>query len=81
MIFLVFFVQIILLDLDLVIGFREKFEMFVFFLLNLDGVDYGNWRYNVNGKDLNRDWQVFSQLEIKVVKDWLINVENIVKGG
>ncbi len=78
---LVSFVQTILSDSDLAIGFREKFEMLVFPLLNPDGVDHGNWRHNANGKDLNRDWQAFSQPETKAVKDWLTNAENIAKGG
>jgi len=78
---LVSFVQTVLSDSELASSFREKFEMFVFPLLNPDGVDHGNWRHNANGKDLNRDWQAFSQPETKAVKDWLTNAENISKNG
>lgn len=78
---LVSFVQTVLSDSELASRFREKFEMLVFPLLNPDGVDHGNWRHNANGKDLNRDWQAFSQPETKAVKDWLTNAENISKGG
>lgn len=78
---LVSFVQTVLSDSDLANSFRERFEMLVFPLLNPDGVDNGNWRHNANGKDLNRDWEAFSQPETRAVKDWLTNAENISRSG
>jgi len=33
--------------------------------MNPDGVDLGHWRHNAGGVDLNRDWSVYNQPEIK----------------
>ena len=33
--------------------------------MNPDGVDLGNWRHNAGGVDMNRDWSVYNQPEIK----------------
>lgn len=33
--------------------------------MNPDGVDYGHWRHNANGVDLNRDWSLYRQPEIR----------------
>ena len=65
------FVRTILSESLLANEFREKFEIVVIPLLNPDGVDAGNWRFNANGKDLNRDWISFSQPETKAVRDWM----------
>ncbi len=65
------FVRTILSQSSLAKDFRDKFEIIVMPLLNPDGVDAGNWRYNANGKDLNRDWISFSQPETKAVRDWM----------
>lgn len=67
------FVHSILSNSELASNFRKQFEIIVFPLLNPDGVDNGNWRHNANGKDLNRDWVLFSQPETSVVKDWILN--------
>lgn len=66
------FVRTILSQSSLAKDFREKFEIIVIPLLNPDGVDAGNWRYNANGKDLNRDWISFSQPETKAIRDWML---------
>ncbi|MGX1930571.1 M14 family metallopeptidase [Flagellimonas sp. 2504JD4-2] len=59
-------------------AFRENFNIYTFPLLNPDGADMGNWRHNVNGVDLNRDWIDFTQPETKTVKHF---VEEKVKQG
>ena len=38
---------------------------------NPDGVDFGYWRHNSNGVDLNRDWIEFTQPETKAIKQFL----------
>ncbi len=50
--------------------FREKFNIYVFPLLNPDGADLGNWRHNAKGVDLNRDWIDFTQPETQVARDF-----------
>lgn len=66
------FVKGLLANSDLAVKFRDQFRVLLFPLLNPDGVDRGNWRHNANGKDLNRDWQAFSQPETKTTRDWLL---------
>ncbi|MBC3764324.1 M14 family metallopeptidase [Neptunicella marina] len=48
-----------------------KFNILLVPLVNPDGVNEGNWRSNVNGIDLNRDWYRFSQPETKAIRDKL----------
>ena len=73
---LISFVHTILTESSLAKKFREKFEIIVIPLLNPDGVNEGNWRYNINGKDLNRDWVLFSQPETKSVRNWIYKSTN-----
>lgn len=56
--------------------FRNNFDLFVVPLMNPDGVDNGNWRHNMGGIDLNRDWQDFNQPETRSVRDFLVKKEN-----
>ena len=56
--------------------FRANFDLFVVPLMNPDGVDNGNWRHNMGGIDLNRDWQDFNQPETKSVRDFLVKKES-----
>ena len=55
--------------------FRNNFNVYVVPLMNPDGVDNGNWRHNMGGIDLNRDWQDFNQPETQSVRDFLVKKE------
>lgn len=48
-----------------------RYQFLIVPLLNPDGVARGNWRANLGGTDLNRDWGDFTQPETLAVKDWL----------
>lgn len=51
--------------------FLNKYRILAFPILNPDGVDLGHWRHNAGGIDLNRDWAVYNQLEIKQVVEFI----------
>lgn len=55
-------------DSDLAHAFRDRFRIVAIPLLNPDGVIGGNWRHNLNGVDLNRDWGPFTQPETRAVQ-------------
>lgn len=55
--------------------FRKDWVMYVVPLMNPDGVDNGQWRHNLGGIDLNRDWSAFNQPETKAVRDFLARRE------
>lgn len=61
------FVETLLGDSDLARNFREHYRIIAIPLLNPDGVIAGNWRHNLGGVDLNRDWGPFTQPETKLV--------------
>ncbi|WP_371195305.1 M14 family metallopeptidase [Glaciecola sp. SC05] len=44
-------------------AFFKRFNVLVVPMINPDGVVAGNWRHNINGVDLNRDWGKFTQPE------------------
>ena len=46
--------------------------------MNPDGVENGFWRYNYNKKDLNRDWDNFFQPETNSVKNFLVNMSQLI---
>ncbi len=50
---------------------KELFHIWVFPLVNPDGVDNGHWRHNQGGVDLNRDWADFNQPETRAIRDYL----------
>jgi len=52
-------------------AFLSRFNVLVVPNINPDGVANGHWRHSVGHKDLNRDWNVFSQPETKAVKTYL----------
>jgi hypothetical protein len=59
------FLETILSDSALANEFLSKFHILAFPIMNPDGVDLGNWRHNAGGVDLNRDWSIYNQPEIK----------------
>lgn len=65
------FVETLLADTELAARFRERFQIIAIPLLNPDGVIGGNWRHNLGGTDLNRDWGEFVQPETKLVGEFL----------
>jgi hypothetical protein len=65
------FYETLLNHSETAVKFREQYNVITFPLLNLDGVDMGNWRHNANGVDLNRDWVSFSQPETQMVKRYM----------
>ena len=65
------FTETVMGDSDLAKNFRKKFQIYVFPLMNPDGVDNGHWRHSPGGIDLNRDWHKFRQPEVKAVTKFL----------
>ncbi len=51
--------------------FLNKYRILAFPIVNPDGVDLGHWRHNAGGIDLNRDWSVYNQPEIKQVVEFI----------
>ena len=65
------FLETLLSDKVIAQKFRQHFDIIAIPMLNPDGADMGHWRHNANGIDLNRDWQLFSQPETQVAKNYL----------
>ena len=65
------FVEEITGDSKLAKRFRKRYGMYVFPLMNPDGVDEGHWRHNYGGIDLNRDWANRHQPETSIVHRFL----------
>jgi len=66
-----FFIEELTKEDSLTSDFYKKYDVWVFPILNPDGVDLGHWRHNANGIDLNRDWAYFNQPEIKQVTSFI----------
>lgn len=62
------FVETILDGSELSERFLDKFNLLVIPMINPDGVVAGNWRFNMGGMDLNRDWGPFTQPETQAVR-------------
>jgi hypothetical protein len=62
------YVETILNGSDLSQQFLKDFNLLVIPMVNPDGVEDGNWRFNTGGMDLNRDWGPFSQPETQAVR-------------
>jgi hypothetical protein len=60
--------------------FLKNWAVFVVPLMNPDGVDNGQWRHNMGGIDLNRDWSAFNQPETRAVRDFLKKQEERTGG-
>jgi predicted deacylase len=61
---------------DLATEFRQSFEVLVVPLMNPDGVAAGNWRHNLHGVDLNRDWGPFRQPETQAARDSILRYQS-----
>jgi len=72
---MVSFVDEVLSDSELAREFRAQFNLFIIPNLNPDGVEYGHWRHNMNGIDLNRDWGPFTQPETRAAKSVIDRIE------
>jgi hypothetical protein len=72
------FVENLLSDQILAREFRQKYNLLIIPNINPDGVYAGNWRFNTNGIDLNRDWISFSQTEVRKIDNYL---KTLVKQG
>ena len=78
------FVERLLSDSPLAIRFRSKYNILVVPNINPDGVQAGNWRHNMNGVDLNRDWNQLQQPEVTAVHKYLqslISTGNVMSMG
>lgn len=73
---LVPFAEALFADTDLAKDFRSHFGVVIIPALNPDGVENGNWRHNLGGQDLNRDWGPFTQPETQLVRDELARFKN-----
>ncbi len=73
------FIDELLIKNTLSEDFFNTFDIWVFPLLNPDGVDLGHWRHNANGVDLNRDWAYFRQKEIDILTKYIVNKAKINK--
>ena len=69
------FTETVFGDSDLAQQFRARFRVIAIPLLNPDGVVGGNWRHNLGGVDLNRDWGPFTQPETKLVAELLEDLD------
>lgn len=65
------FVETILNGSDLSEQFLDSFNLLVIPMVNPDGAENGNWRFNMGGTDLNRDWGPFTQPETQAVRSAL----------
>ena len=65
------FLSTILEESDLSSKFLNRYRILAFPLMNPDGVDLGHWRHNSGGVDLNRDWSVYNQKEIKTTVNFI----------
>jgi len=66
------YIETILDNYDDHSSFFQKNRIIAFPLVNIDAVDHGRWRHNMNGVDLNRHWtDTTTQPEIKHIIDYI----------
>lgn len=70
------FAETLFADSDLAREFQHRFRIVAIPLLNPDGVSGGNWRHNLGGVDLNRDWGPFTQPETQAIRDLLNELDD-----
>jgi len=68
------FVETLLSTSEMSQRYLEKYNVLVIPNINPDGVHAGNWRSNANGLDLNRDWNNFTQVETRLINDYLLGL-------
>ncbi|MEZ4985418.1 MAG: M14 family metallopeptidase [Saprospiraceae bacterium] len=73
------FVETLLDDTPLANAFRKRYNIWVFPLMNPDGVDLGHWRHNTGGIDLNRDWAFYHQPEVRNVAGYIVETTKVNK--
>ena len=54
-------------------GFLDQYRVMVYPMLNPDGVDLGHFRHNTGGIDMNRDWSVYHQPEIRQIVNHIVD--------
>ena len=69
------FYETLMADSELANTFRKRFSILAIPMINPDGVIGGNWRHNLGGTDLNRDWGPFEQPETQLIRDLLDRVD------
>ena len=70
------FTETLLNESELSKRFLKEFNVIVYPLLNPDGVNQGHWRTGLGGVDLNRDWALYKQSEIKQVAQSIVDFAN-----
>ncbi len=73
------FVETLCVDNETAEKFRNEYNIFVFPLVNPDGVENGHWRHNAGGIDINRDWEDFNQPETRTIRDFM--QKKVAEGG
>ena len=69
------FLETLFSNSELAETFRQHYRIIAIPLLNPDGASNGNWRHNLGGVDLNRDWGSFTQPETKLVASLLNDLD------
>jgi len=72
------FTETLLSTTELSKKYKDRFNILIIPNINPDGIELGNWRFNANNIDLNRDWQNFSQVETQQIDQYL---EQLVDQG
>lgn len=65
------FCETLLADSALARQFRNRYAIVAVPMMNPDGIIDGNWRHNLGGTDLNRDWGPFEEPETQLIRDLL----------
>ena len=73
------YMEVLLKTMNAQADFLKHYRVMAFPILNPDGVDLGNWRHNAQGVDLNRDWSMYRQPEIKQAVDYILDQAELSK--
>lgn len=69
------FYETLLADTELAHDFRQRFDIVAVPMMNPDGIIGGNWRNNLGGTDLNRDWGPFKEPETQLIENLLTKLD------